>query len=223
MYQHIFIAKIKSEIMKTRLVAMATLSMGILFTACGGGGQNNAETETANTEEQPMEEAAVASTMTVDTDNSTVTWEGTMLGVYSHTGTVMLQDGSLNMEGDQITGGSFTVDLASMVPTDENYSEEHPAEDLIQHLASPDFFDVANFPTATFEVTGAEGNMVMGNLTIRGNTHTETIENVEIKDNMASGTLTFDRQKYGVAWSSGVEDQVLSDDIDLQIQLVAKG
>lgn len=33
----------------------------------------------------------------------------------------------------------------------------------------------------------------------------------------ATGKLTFDRQKYGVAWSSGAKDMVLNDNIELEI------
>jgi len=39
----------------------------------------------------------------------------------------------------------------------------------------------------------------------------------------ANGTLVFDRQKYDVAWEHFLEDTVLSDDITLEITLVAKG
>jgi polyisoprenoid-binding protein YceI len=38
----------------------------------------------------------------------------------------------------------------------------------------------------------------------------------------ASGKLTFDRQKYGVAWKHFMKDAILSDNIDLEISLNGK-
>ena len=63
-----------------------------------------------------------------------------------------------------------------------------------------------------------------GNLTVRGVTNMEVLQNVSIDS--ATGTitaaLTFDRQKYGVAWASPMKDMVLSNDIVLNIELKAK-
>jgi hypothetical protein len=39
---------------------------------------------------------------------------------------------------------------------------------------------------------------------------------------MASGHLVFDRQKYDLAWEHYLKDVILSDDIKLDISLVAK-
>ena len=36
------------------------------------------------------------------------------------------------------------------------------------------------------------------------------------------GKLTFDRQKYGVAWKATMKDMVLQDNIELTVELVGK-
>ena len=190
--------------------------------SCGGNSNTQGE---GNEGAAVTEETVVAETteVSINTQASEIKWKGTMLGAYEHFGTLAISQGNLVMAGNSITGGSFTVDLKSMVPTDENYSEENPKEHLVGHLSSPDFFDVPNFPTATFEITGsdAEGN-VMGNLTLRGKTNPETVKNVSMDEASGKmmGTMTFNRQNYGVSWASTAKDMVLSDDIELNITLV---
>jgi len=203
---------------KINLFATGVLASTVLLASCGGTTEPAADATAS----------ASAITIEVDTAASAVKWAGTMVGVYTHEGTVKLTSGSFSAIGDSVTSGSFTVDLATIVPTDDKYdiAKGNTPEKLVGHLSSADFFDVANHPTATFVVKGvnAEGK-VTGDLTVRGVTNEEVLESVAI--DTASGTataaLTFDRQKYGVAWTSPMKDMVLSNDIVLNITLKAKG
>ena len=69
-------------------------------------------------------------------------------------------------------------------------------------------------------------NVATGMLTVRGKTHEEKVTDILITENgdmvTASGNLVFDRQKYGVAWSSGAKDMVLNDNIELSIEMSGK-
>jgi len=145
---------------------------------------------------------------------------------YSHYGTIAVKSGSIEVTGEQITAGEFVIDMASITPTDSGYGEENPKEKLIGHLSTWDFFEIEKFPTASFVVKSHEGNTVTGDLTIRDKTNEEsiTIEKMEMMDGklMASGHLVFDRQKYDLAWEHYLKDVILSDDIKLDISLVAK-
>jgi polyisoprenoid-binding protein YceI len=181
-------------------------------------------------EQPPVVEAPAIVTieMSVDTATSTIEWSGTMVGVYAHTGILKLTDGAFTVENGQVSGGSFTADLTSMEVTDQNYDVKkgNTPEKLIGHLSSPDFFDVPNHPTARFEVTGVnEEGKVTGKLTVRGVTDSEVLENlvIDADNGTASASLTFDRQKYGVAWASPMKDMVLSNEIKLNVNLKAKG
>lgn len=157
----------------------------------------------------------------IDLQSSVITWAGTMIGVYTHTGTMAFSAGKIQAEGEKVKGGSFTVDMTSIKTTDDNYdvSNHKTPEKLIGHLSSPDFFDVADHPTASFEISGSEGNRVLGKLTIRGITHEETVENVSYNEteNSWTGKLVFDRKKYDVVWDSPMKEMVLSDSIELNI------
>ena len=189
----------------------------------------DASNEVASAE--TTEAVAEAASWMVDTENSTIQWEGGTSGaqVYSHSGTIDIKEGKLMSEGAALTGGSFIVDMTTINPTDENYSEEHPASDLIGHLTTGDFFAVEEHPTAMFEIASfdASSNTITGTLTIRGNSNEETIEvsSMEMMEDgsmKATGKLVFDRQKYDVAWEHYLKDVALSDDITLDITLAAK-
>lgn len=205
--------------MKKNLMILAlAVTTAFTFTAC------SSSTETA---EETTETAATLAdgTVAIDAASSSVMWKGEMLGLYSHEGTVPMKAGSITITDGKIAGGSFEIDLTGISPTDSAYGEDNPKEKLVGHLSSPDFFNVAEYPTATFEITGSEGTSVMGNLTVRGITHPETVENVVTTSDengvSMTGDITFDRTKYDVNFSMPVEDKVLSDDIKISVSLVA--
>jgi polyisoprenoid-binding protein YceI len=70
-----------------------------------------------------------------------------------------------------------------------------------------------------------EDGKIMGDMTIRGITNPETLENVtmEVMEGKvkAKGSMTLDRQKYNVAFAMPVEDKILSDDLELEFTIVA--
>ncbi|MGB1318648.1 MAG: YceI family protein, partial [Flavobacteriales bacterium] len=157
--------------MKTTNLLLTIAASGSLFLASCGGGHDHAhegEEATAETTEEAVVETTEAA---IDAAASTVNWEGSMLGMYSHNGTVGITEANVTMAGDKVAGGSFVADLTSIVPLDENYdpSKGHGKEELVGHLSSPDFFDVANHPTASFEITevAEDGTSAKGNLTVR--------------------------------------------------------
>lgn len=210
--------------MKTKQVISLSLIffVALIFASCNQSGKNNKAASTQNDQKVEIEN------VTINPEQSRVVWEGTMLGVYSHDGTLDLTQADIEMKNGKINGGSFTADMNSMVATDDNYNPEEGStpEKLIGHLKSPDFFDVENYPVANFVITGSDGNKVMGNMTIRGITHEETVENVTMtkEDGQVkiTGDMVIDRKKYDVSWDSPMEDRVLSNDLDLEIHLIGK-
>ncbi len=209
--------------MKKNLLFITAISVSVALASCAGGGETATE-ETATTEEVPAVETI---NWTVNPAASNIRWEGGTAGaqVYSHFGSIAVQEGMVVTEGGTIVNGKFVIDMTTITPQDENYGKENPAEKLVGHLASDDFFGIETYPTANFVVKSVNENTVTGDLTIKGKTHEETInlENVAVNgDEMtATGTLVFDRQKYDVAWAHYLKDVVLSDDITLNITLSA--
>lgn len=202
---------------------MKKISFGLMVVAagllasCSGSADNTASEEVANND---MIEAV---STPVNIDNSSVIWKGTMVGVYSHEGILSFKEGNIIATGSTVVGGSFTVDMTSMSPTDENFNpaEEKTPEKLVGHLSSADFFDVANYPTASFQITGSDENSISGKMTIRGISNEEKVENVSYDASTKTwkGTMTVDRKKYGVEWDSPMKEVVLQNSIELTIIL----
>ena len=103
------------------------------------------------------------------------------------------------------------------------------------HLKSPDFFDVANYPTAAFKsknivVTGKNTGRVTGDLTIRGITHEVTldVEFVGILKNpwgaQAAGFnahTKINRKDWGLNWNVALEagGWLVGDEITINIEV----
>jgi len=201
------------------------LSIGVIAAALSISACNTAPKSESGSDTKSGTISAEA--LTVNLDKSFVSWKGDMLGMYSHSGVINISDAELSVEDGHVSGGSFTVDMSSMTPTDEAYNPEEgrTKERLVGHLSSPDFFDVENHPTSTFRIKSVDGSTVTGDLTIRGITHEETVKNVTVTKEgngyKITGDLTFDRTKYDVSFKMSVQDMVLSDDIELDIELIA--
>jgi polyisoprenoid-binding protein YceI len=106
------------------------------------------------------------------------------------------------------------------------------------HLKSPDFFDVAKYPTITFKSTKIEADgagkwKVTGDLTLHGVTK-PVVMNVDgptapIKDPMgnvragASATATISRKDFGLTWNKALETGgvVVGDEVSISIDVEA--
>lgn len=220
----------------------AMLLVAGLMAACGGESSDKTDKDT-----KPADDAAApapggddatdgdnakgeATTFKIDTEASTVKWEGHMTqDVKSHHGFIDVKSGKVMTKGGKLSGGNIVIDMTTITPTDENYTEESPKSNLVGHLSSGDFFLVEKFPTASFKIKSVKGNTATGDLTIRDNTHEETIEfsNVSMENGTftATGNLVFDRQKYDVKWQRDIVDKakdfLLADEISLEFDVKA--
>lgn len=176
-------------------------------------------------------ETTGSTTYVVHPPASQVIWTGSKLAGGEHTGTVALQSGKVNVKGSNITGGNFVIDMTSINNLDQKAGEGK--EKLEGHLKSDDFFDVENFPTATFEITSAtpvtgQENVthnISGNLTMKDITKSITIPaNVTVVDNQFGAVtpqFTIDRTQWDVKYRSGIlgtaKDKIINDEIGLKL------
>ena len=137
-------------------------------------------------------------------------------------GTVVIDDADISRSLVNVTIDASTVDT------------REPDRD--KHLMSPDFFDVAKYPTMTFKSTRVEpaapGRLkVTGDLTIRGVTKQVVLEvtapKPAIKDPWGlqrtgvSGSAKINRQDFGVAWNKSLDagGVVVGDDVNITLDV----
>ncbi len=171
-----------------------------------------------------------AKELAVNTKASTIVWTGSKVVGNSHTGTLQLTSGSLDISNGKLKGGSFVVDMNSLTDTDLTGEWKGKLEG---HLKSDDFFGVETYPTAEFKITKAKSTGdgsydVTGDITIKGKT-----ESISFTTSLteagggyeAAATITVDRSKFDVRYGSGsffdnLGDKAISDDFTLEVKLV---
>ncbi len=198
------------------------------FAACNG----NTEAKVETTEKQT---AAVADGTIYSVDSSSnISWTGSK-PTGKHTGTFKITNGNLSVKDGALTGGTFTIDINSLNNEDLTGDAESKGK-LEGHLKSPDFFDVAKYPTAKFEITGVEVNtdtakkeithIIKGNLTLKDSTKNVAIPArvaVDAKTIAATADFSIDRTLWGMNYKGPdhPQDWIIAKAVELKLNLKA--
>ena len=198
------------------------------FAACNSNSAKKVET----TEKQTA--ATTDGTAYAVDSTSTVIWTGTK-PTGKHTGTFKISEGSFNVKDGALTGGTFIINMASLNNQDLAGDPESKGK-LEGHLKSPDFFDVAKYPTAKFEITGVEPNtdstkknithIIKGNLTLKDSTKNIAIParvTVDTKTLSADATFSIDRTLWGINYKGpdNPQDWIIEKSVELKLNLTA--
>ena len=176
--------------------------------------------------------AVPAGVYEVNTAASRIGWYGdkVLIPGGDHAGTVAVSEGVLTVdESGLIVDGRIVVDMTTIALADGDTG----GQQLLDHLASNDFFATNEHPTAELLITGSEqaetGLVVAGDLTIKGIANPTSFTVLATEGEMGavvySGTLVFDRAAYEVRFGSdsffdNLGDNVIGDDIELTFTLV---
>ncbi len=157
--------------------------------------------------------AASADTWVIDGAHSSVGFKVRHLSMAWVRGTFDAVQGSVDFDGKDLAKASteVTIDTASINTKDKKRDE---------HLRSPDFFDVATFPTMTFKsksIQPGEGDafVIVGDLTMHGVTKEVTLA-VEggitpVTDPWGNTKLGFSaaavlaRKDFGITWNNSLD------------------
>lgn len=162
---------------------------------------------------------------------SEINWIGKKV-TGAHNGTIGIKAGRLELENNQLSGGSFSIDTTSIQILD--ISDPATNTQFAGHLFSEDFFATDRYPEATFQITrvdhGDENhNLITGDLTIKGITHplsfTAELHLVDSRIT-ASGKILVDRTLYNMKFRSGnfftnLGDTLIYNEFELDIKLTA--
>lgn len=207
--------------MKNIFPLIASVAMLALF-SCGTEDSANGEANGSGSS------SSDGTSFTIDTQASRLKWKGGMIAAYGHEGTLAITDGTFTLNGEEVVAGEITVDMTSIAAVDKNFNPDagQTKEALAGHLMSADFFDVENHPTATFKISAAGNGDVAGDLTVKGITKRLKIAGLtgnQMENGGAiSGSFTFNRQDFGVAYENTMSDLILSDDIEVIFRIIGK-
>ena len=200
---------------------------------------NGSKADEAVTGDAQEVQAVIEATEYTIAEGSYLKWRGFKTYVASeHIGTIGVQSGTFAMAGDQLVGGTVTMDMNSI--TDVDIEDEGKRGDLEGHLKSDAFFYVDSFPTAVFEIvevreeaTDATPYVVVGNLTIRGITNSiEFPANVVVEEGsvrLEAPAFSIDRTKWNVKYHDSddatiaetLKEDLIDHSIELTINVVA--
>ena len=235
MYLHTFVNSKLNYQTKTMKKVLLFTATAALLASCGGGVEGD---KVEAQEAQEVKEVAEAVSYTASPSSTTLNWEGSDVAGKVHTGSINITEGNLEVKEESLVGGSFTIDMSSIV----NFDVENPEYNakLVGHLKSPDFFSVDSFPMAKFEIVsvsdyqGEEGytHNITGNLTMKDITKSITFPaSVSLGENSIeakTAKFVFDRSEWNVRFRSPsffdiaeLKDKAINNEIGLEIAMVA--
>ena len=197
------------------------LSLLVITTALVGCKNPGADVAPASVEAAPESEAKAApgkplASLSIDPSNSKVEFVGAKVTA-SHPGGFTDFSGKLDL-GDPLEQSriEITIQTASL------YADK---DKLTKHLKSPDFFDVAQFPTAVFRSTEikkqGEGHLISGDLTLHGVTKRISFPaSVAVTEAQVSANSEFsiDRKDFGIVYP-GMPDDLIRDLVVIKLSL----
>jgi polyisoprenoid-binding protein YceI len=166
---------------------------------------------TENTRVEPAALSEVTGAWALDPRRTTIRFRTRSMWVRTVDGTLRAPEGAGAVGGDGRITGRLVIDSHS-IDTNSKMRDGH--------LRNADFFDVRNYPTMAFEVTGARLDApghcaIEGTLTIRGVTRPLELPAVVRMGGDGSVTINaradIDRSEWGMGWSrmgAGLRNQV---------------
>lgn len=210
--------------MRTRFAFTAATLLAVSLVACDNEpakGKPTAEVA-APVATQSAAPTGASATYAFSNENSELNFVGAKV-TRKHDGKFGKFNGTVTVVDSDPTKSSVKVDVdVSTISSDD--------EKLTGHLKSPDFFDVAKFPKATFTSTsikagGANGatHTVTGNLEMHGVTKSITFPaTVRVTDSGVEADAEFgiNRKDFGIVYP-GMPDDLIKDEVLIKLKLRA--
>lgn len=160
-------------------------------------------------------------TWTLDPAHTTVSFTIRHAGISRVRGTFDEVEGQL-VVGPSLEDLRFSADIQVASVSTNNQGRD-------DHLRSPEFFDVAQFPVMTFRTTEVSKKGLTGELSLHGETRPVELD-LEFEGTATdpfgvyragfSGKTTISRKDFGLTWNAALEagGVMLSDDVKISIE-----
>jgi polyisoprenoid-binding protein YceI len=212
------------------------LSTALFLIACNNGAEGD-KAATTDTQTAASTEGIV---FNIDS-TTTITWVGSKPVGESHDGTFSISEGSLVLKDNALTAGSFTIDINSMNNIDMAADADAKGK-LEGHLKSADFFDVAKYPTAKFEITSVEvlaadssnkelkiadaTHTIKGNLTLKDSTKNIAFPakvTIGATNVTAIADFNIDRTQWGMNYKgpNNPQNWIINRDVNIKLNISA--
>ena len=169
-------------------------------------------------------------TYAIDPAHSQVDFGIKHMGISNVHGRFAIKEGAIDLDPANLTDSSVTATI-DVTSVDTGVAQRDT------HLRSPDFFDTAKFPTATFKSTKitktGDGYDVVGDLNLHGVTKPVTLHmEAPSKEQVGmdklphrgfTATTTLHRQDFGLNWNGTLKsgDSMLGDDVKMEFDIEA--
>ena len=139
--------------MRSYLTVVIVILIALLAYGCANPAANKPKATVANAAPDSTKPAD-GEVLVISPENSKVEFVAAKV-TRSHNASFKLFGGAINLVGSSVQDSRVTIDIdTASVVTDEG--------DLTKHLKTPDFFDVARYPKATFSSTKIEPSSAAG-------------------------------------------------------------
>jgi hypothetical protein len=193
------------------LAASILLTSTLTLSSCNSSNENEVEEKV---------------TYQLDLEKSSLAWKGAENEEYFHTGVLNFKDGIIEMMGDKVLNGNFSIDLNTLTANDKTLPDEKK-EMLASHLKDTSFFFVADYPTIKVSVKEYNEGKLTTVISVRG-VEIEQQLPVELKKDESSMTI---KGKFNVNLAplkmKGMEPdpesgEKIQDDVAFDLNLVLK-
>jgi len=155
-----------------------------------------------------------------DLSKSKLEWKGTKK-IGEHFGTINIASGVVTVSNNKITGGVFKINMKTIQVKDTDDKDDQ--EDIISDISSKQFFNVKNYPYATFKLTSITDGTAKGTLNIKGNEHMisfpVTQKNAGNVITVEADWFSFDRQNWKLKFSNFLKEGVLDDPLQAKFHI----
>ena len=207
--------------MRHSLTIVILILMALLTCSCANPAANKPKATVANAApERDSTKPAEGERLVISPENSKVEFVAAKV-TRSHQGSFKQFAGAIDLVKNSVEGSRVTIDIdTGSVLTDE--------DDLTKHLKTPDFFDVAKYPKATFSSTniepsnaGGATHNVTGNFELHGIKKSIAFPaTIQVaSDNVSvNAEFSINRKDFGIIYA-GKADDLIRDGVVIKLTL----